>query len=843
MRGKAISVLLMAGLLLVVLCAPAGPRAHSAGPSLLKEVAISPPATGNQVLLRIGGPYSFSLIQAGADHFSVDLNGVEASLATRTPAGWTGPVKSYRVIPFAPAEGRTATRVEFYLKNPQSIRVDKEQAGLRLLLENTASETAPAFAPLPAALPLRDVDLPALLAVVPHFQVPPSRITHVAIRRGKDGQEVVEIGTTRQSPIRPFRLKNPPRLVVDLDQTEALRSERVLPSESGVLRNVRVAQFRTRPSLVTRVVANLSENAPFRIKSGPDSVRIYIGQAPPDRAATIPEMAPIYQPVDLRSMSARLSTVADSDLKRPVKIDLAAPESSSPEKSPAAPEAKKHAVEEPPIAPAKILLASTETPSAPPMLLQAQQAIQAAQTVGGTAPNQGLLHGAGIISTPFYNQRHYTGKLISLDLRDVDIRDFFRLIHQVSGLNVVVDADVTGKITMVMDDVPWDEALDIVLKNNDLGTELEGNVLRVAQVKTLTTEAKAQASARDAKLAAEPLVTVVRRLEYARAADEQPMQSSGSSATGGGGAQQTQLPIPGVVTILNGLKGVISPEGKVVADPRDNAVIITDHRSQIPIIEAVIDKLDMKSKQVSIQVRVILANADFTRTLSSVLSGAFQSSRGHTNGAGGTGQGITGVAPTGPPLPALGSVTQPASVAANGFGAFSITTQAARYAINAAITAAETRDQARTISRPTIVTQNHIQGEVQQGVQIPIQTSINNTIAIQYVNATLLLSVTPQVTADNKVFLDIYVNNASVGTFSTTTGPSINTQQATTQVLVPDGGTVVFGGITVTTRGRSGTYIPLLGSIPVLGNLFKSSSVNDQNQELLFFVSPTVLPG
>ncbi|MGH9354774.1 MAG: secretin N-terminal domain-containing protein, partial [Terriglobia bacterium] len=302
--------------------------------------------------------------------------------------------------------------------------------------------------------------------------------------------------------------------------------------------------------------------------------------------------------------------------------------------------------------------------------------------------------------------------------------------------------------------------------------------------------------------------------------------------------------IPGIATILNGFKGsVVSADGKVLADPRDNAIIIIDHLSQIPIIEKVIDRLDTQSKQLSIQVRVILANSDFSRTLSSVLSAAFHNQSGSTNTAGGTGTGITGVAPTRSPLPGLIVPSQPLTVGATGFGAFAIANAGAQYAINAAITAAEIHDQARTLSRPTIVTQDNVKGEVQQGVQIPIQTNINNTIAVQYVNATLQLDVTPQVTAGNSVFLNIYVNNASVGTVSTVAGPSINTQEATTQVVVPDGGTVVFGGITVTTRARSATYVPLLGSIPVLGNLFKSSSVNDQNQQLLFFVSPTILPG
>ncbi|MGH9374547.1 MAG: type IV pilus secretin PilQ, partial [Terriglobia bacterium] len=434
---------------------------------------------------------------------------------------------------------------------------------------------------------------------------------------------------------------------------------------------------------------------------------------------------------------------------------------------------------------------------------------------------------------------HYTGKLISLDLRDVDIRDFFRLIHRVSGLNLAVDPDVTGRITLVMDDVPWDQALDIVLKNNDLRKTVEDGVVRIAKSGTLVNEASTQAKTRIDRLKAEPLVTVIRRLKYAHAADQLPGQAG---AVGGpGGAPQI---IPGVASLLNGLKGsIVSADGRVLVDPLDNALIITDHLSQIPIIEKVIDRLDVPSKQLSIQVRVVLANSDFTRTLSSVLSAAFNNQSGTTRTAGGTGQGISGVAPTSSPLPLLTIPTQAPTVSATGFGAFAIANAGAQYAINAAITAAETRDQARTLSRPTIVTQDNVKGEVQQGVQIPIQTSINNTVTVQYVNATLQLDVTPQVTAGNSVFLNIYVNNASVGTISTTAGPSINTQEATTQVVVPDGGTVVFGGITVTNRSRTATSVPLLGSIPVIGNLFKSSSVTDGNQQLLFFVSPTILPG
>jgi type IV pilus secretin PilQ/predicted competence protein len=460
-----------------------------------------------------------------------------------------------------------------------------------------------------------------------------------------------------------------------------------------------------------------------------------------------------------------------------------------------------------------------------------------------------------IITPPGSHQLapRYTGRLISLDLRSVDIRDFFRLIHRVSGLNIVVDSDVTGTVTLVLDDVPWDQALDLVLKNNGLGKVLEGNVLRIARVQTLEAEADEAQQLRDARLKSEALVTLVRRLHYASAEDQQPTMTSGSmGGMGGGGGMGgnmggQQKPIPGVVTILQGTKGILSPRGTVASDSRDNAVIVTDVPSQMPVIEAFIDKLDTKSKQLSIQVRVVLASSDFTRSLSSILSGSGHNSSGSTQTAYGTGTGIVGVPGAVGVTAAGGSGTTTTSLTppltAPGFGAFAITNAGARYLINAALSAAESRDQARTISRPTIVTQDNFPGMVMQGVQIPVQTSINLTVAVQYVNAALELMVTPRVTGNGQIYLDINVNNASPGTISVAgVGISINVQQATTRVLVPDGGTVVFGGITVTTRSRSATYVPLLGSIPVLGNLFKSSQTNDQNTELLFFVSPTVLP-
>jgi type IV pilus assembly protein PilQ len=406
----------------------------------------------------------------------------------------------------------------------------------------------------------------------------------------------------------------------------------------------------------------------------------------------------------------------------------------------------------------------------------------------------------------------YTGEPISLNLKDVDLKDFFRLIHEISGLNIIVDPNVTGSVTLVLDSVPWDQALDIVLANNRLGKTLVGNVLRIARLETLTAEQEAEVKLAQAREEAQPLVTVFRPVNYAKASTIATMLK----AWPGGGA--------------------LSRRGTALVDERTNTLIISDIQKQIPVIESIITKLDTKAKQVSIEARIVRASADFVRNFSAALNAGWVNQSGST---------VTG-ASTGP-AGSAGTEVPPGQIlltpaAATGFGSVAVTNVGARYFINAAIAAAETRAQAKTISRPSIVTQNNVPGTVQQGTQIPIQTTINNTISITYVSAALTLRVTPQVTDDGHIFLDIQVTNAAPGAVLTGAGPSINTQQATTQVLVPDGGTVVFGGVTVTTRSRSVTQVPLIGSIPLLGHLFKSSVTQDADQELLFFVTPRVLP-
>jgi len=469
------------------------------------------------------------------------------------------------------------------------------------------------------------------------------------------------------------------------------------------------------------------------------------------------------------------------------------------------------------------------------------------------AANSQPASAASTSAVPDLAKAKYTGERISLNLKDVDLKDFFRLIHQISGLNVVVDANVTGTLTVALDDVPWDQALDLVLTNNGLDKMLEGNVLRIARLDTLSAQAESRAKLALAETASSKLVTVVRYLNFASAADVNLNSSSSGGGQTQGGVTGLTL-IPGVATILKSMApSILTRRGTVVADPRNNAVVISDVASQIPVIQAVVDKLDHKARQVSIEARIVLTTSDVVHALQGSLMNFMRNPSGSLAGAGVSSNGAS--AQGTPPASQSGAPVSnfPSSLGTNlptitqmapaGFGAYAISAQSAKYLISAAIAAAETNNKAKIISAPSIVTQNNIPGSVLQGTQIPVQTVINNTVTTVYINATLTLLVTPQVTDDGHIFLNILVQNNSPGPVLSGTGsPEINTQAATTQVLVPDGGVVVFGGIKVTSNTSSSTQVPGLGSIPVLGNFFKAKDREQQEDELLFIVTPKILP-
>jgi type IV pilus assembly protein PilQ len=413
------------------------------------------------------------------------------------------------------------------------------------------------------------------------------------------------------------------------------------------------------------------------------------------------------------------------------------------------------------------------------------------------------------------------------------LRDFFRLVHDISGLNVVLDPQVHGSLTMVLDDVPWDQALQIVLKNNQLDCELQGNVLRIATTATLKKEADDRKAQVDAQAMAVDLTTINRYLSYAVAKDEVPT-----------------------------IKAFLSSRGSIIADERTNSLIISDIPSVIPAVDRLIHELDRKTQEVEIEARVVAANRSFARDIGTQLGFGFANAStslggnqqaGQSTISGPTAPGILTFTPPGTPV----TQATPAANASSGnlplfsnlpavgpTSAFSFLNFGARYRIDAVLTMAESRGLIKILSRPRIVTQNNIAAVVKQGVRVPIVTlaQLGGPPTTTYVDAFLRLSVKPQITNEGTIFLNVDVENTTPDFTRQVQGnPTLVQEQATTQVLVTDGGTVVIGGVIQTNNNVGVSQIPLLGNIPVFGNLFKRRNVSTSVQELIFFITPKIV--
>jgi len=417
----------------------------------------------------------------------------------------------------------------------------------------------------------------------------------------------------------------------------------------------------------------------------------------------------------------------------------------------------------------------------------------------------------------------YTGEPISVNLKDVDLKDFFRLIHEISGLNVVLDPQVHGSLTVVLDDVPWDQALDIVLKNNDLARELEGNVLRIATVETLKKEADGRRAQVEAEALAVEKVSVTHFLSYAHAKD-----------------------------VMLTVKKFLSARGDVVADERTNAVIVNDIPKVIPVIERLLLQLDRKTQEVEIEARVVAATRQFARDIGTQLGfgwGDGHSAIGGASAVGSSPNTVSGLTPgyitvpgstsTGSSIPLFSNLGSSSPTSGLTFLNASNTVR-----IDAVLSMAESRGLLKVLSRPRVVTQNNIQALVKQGVRVPIvtQAQLGGPPTVTYVDAFLRLTVTPQITSENTIFLNVDVENTTPNFGQEVQGnPELITQQATTQVLVTDGGTVVIGGVIQTQNSININQVPVLGNIPILGNLFKHIQVQTSNQELIFFITPRII--
>jgi type IV pilus assembly protein PilQ len=685
-----------------------------------------------------------------------------------------------------------------------------------------------------------------------------NELQRVNVVRGTD-EIRVEISARGAVTPKLSTADSPARLIVDLPGTVMVSGQSRISVGSAGVKGVRIGMDSQTPP-TTRVVVDLEHSCRYELTPSVDgklvltlhtgSAMAAITKAPKTAAAeTSPVASQSVSPFAPRVIEVKQETKREVAANvAPPATDLVIPKTVTATAAPAPQKAEPVATSdfvfvEPTYAAkpntadssvepanraqeAAARFADQTAPELLPVSMHAAQSGQSASSSTGISPavNLAAEQKSQAGQQPASVGPKYTGEPISVNLKDVDLKDFFRLIHEISGLNVVLDPNVHGNLTVVLDDVPWDQALDIVLKNNDLARELEGNVLRIATVETLKREADGRRAQIEAEALAVEKVSVTRFLSYAHAKD-----------------------------VMITVKKFLSQRGDVVADERTNAVIVNDIPKVIPIIDRLLTQLDRKTQEVEIEARVVAATRQFARDIGTQLGFGWGDGHSAIGGASATGLSPTtvgGLTPGYITIPSTGSTPGSQIPLFSNLGSTSPTSgltflnASNTVRIDAVLTMAESRGLLKVLSRPRVVTQNNIQALVKQGVRVPIvtQAQLGGPPTVTYVDAFLRLTVTPQITSENTIFLNVDVENTTPNFGQEVQGnPELITQQATTQVLVTDGGTVVIGGVIQTQNSINIDQVPILGNIPLLGNLFKHTQVNTSNQELIFFITPRII--
>ncbi|MDM1486258.1 type IV pilus secretin PilQ family protein [Acinetobacter towneri] len=446
----------------------------------------------------------------------------------------------------------------------------------------------------------------------------------------------------------------------------------------------------------------------------------------------------------------------------------------------------------------------------------------------------------------------YTGKKISLDFQDIEVRRVLQLLADFTGINMVAADTVQGNITLRLKDVPWDQALDIILKTKNLDKRRNGNVIWIAPVSELikAEEEEAKAIAQSVKLA--PLQTEYIQLNYAKAADIEKLITEGKNASRSGGSNTSS----GTDPLGDSVGSLLSPRGTVSVDPRTNTLIINDTSAKIDQIRQMIDLLDVSVKQVMIEARIVRATTDFTKEMG-VKWGIL--SQGITNNnhllVGGSDTTLWNLREPEKDDDMGGwkyeierpqnlnvdlGVTSPGA-SRIAFGLISLSD----FMLDLELSALQADGYGEVISTPKVLTADKQNAKVASGTQIPYQSSegggVNAVSTTEFIDATLSLDVTPSITPDGKVQMQLNITSDSPGAPTPTGQLTINKNAVNTNVLVDNGETVVLGGIFEQQTANSQTKVPFLGDIPYIGRLFRKDVKSDNKRELLIFVTPRIV--
>ena len=416
----------------------------------------------------------------------------------------------------------------------------------------------------------------------------------------------------------------------------------------------------------------------------------------------------------------------------------------------------------------------------------------------------------------FTDEKEYTGRRISLDFKDADIANILRLIAEVSDLNVIAGEEVAGKVTIRLVDVPWDQALDVILLTKGLGFVRVGNVLRIAPLETLKLEAEARLQDRRAKEKLEDLIVKLQPVNYASVKDVKDL-----------------------------VKKLLSKRGTVNTDTRTNTLIIKDIPSVVQEATALVKAIDTQTPQVLIEAKIVEANLSFSRAL-----GSFWGFQYNANGSSGGAPDFHLADGANPDVFGIGPqisnfiAANPILDANNGFMTLGLLGLDDHIQLDLALEAAESNNKGKVISSPRVVTLDNREAIIKQGVAIKFEAATRDKITISFIDAVLELKVTPHITANRSIIMKLKISrNAPSISASSGEVQGIDKNEANTEALVRDGETIVLGGIYVVDSGRAQTKTPFLADIPLLGVAFQSNSVQDERRELLIFVTPRIITG
>ncbi len=742
-----------------------------------------------QIILRTSGAPAFTSLSPTPDQFIVDLSGTTKSAALAIPSQL--PVGVSAITADEVTEmGSKLTRVIVRLTQQGTAQAAADGNSVILTLP-----AAPALAEVAPAPAVQETVKPVAEPVVKSESrpLPKAKALKKIETSGSGNATDVQIATDGEASYSAFKLNSPARVVIDLAGIHDKLAKNTINVDNSIVKRIRAAQFK--PD-VTRVVLDLAEATTYTVTKSGDRLHVTFGGAAPD--IKIAEAA--SQPVADPPKAAPIDVVSQV----PAIADNAAwkmPQDAS-QGATAVIHAQTQVPPPPAPTPRSTTLSQQPTPRTiptPTMTTTTENVFSEPQPTG---PVGVPLGGSRQLSA---GEKVFTGEPISLNLKDADIKDVLRTFAQLTGLNIAVDPNVSGQVTVDFVDVPWDQALDLILRQNRLSYVLEGNVMRVGTLATLAEEAAANRRLAEEERLNVPLTTVSFKLSYARAQD---------------------------VSAL--LKDIASPRARIIVDARTNQLIISEIPGYLQTMRNLIESVDVPNRQVVIEARIVQTRKTFVQQW-----GFNWGFRGTLDPSLGTGTGLVfpnRVDVIGGPFN-FGQVGNPVL-------SFSLGNVLGTFTLDLALNASESEGLARVISAPRVQTQDNVAAEIQSGVQIPFQTRVNFTTTISYVDATLRLSVTPQITEAGTIIMNIAVQKTDPQPgliIEGAAGTPLSTRQARTTLMVRDGGTAVIGGIYETQENRAQTRMPFLHQIPVLGALFRTHDINNTFDELLIFITPRIV--